>query len=35
MMAMLGKAKRPLVVLGGSRWSDQGKADIRDFLLAA
>jgi acetolactate synthase-1/2/3 large subunit len=21
-------------VLGGSRWSDQGKADIRDFLLA-
>ena len=34
MMAMLGKAKRPLVVLGGSRWSDQGKADIRDFLLA-
>ncbi|MCA3396655.1 MAG: thiamine pyrophosphate-binding protein [Roseomonas sp.] len=34
MMAMLGKAKRPLAVLGGSRWSDQGKADIRDFLLA-
>jgi acetolactate synthase-1/2/3 large subunit len=34
MMAMLGKAKRPLLVLGGSRWSDQGKADIRDFLLA-
>ena len=24
MMAMLGKAKRPLTVLGGSRWSDQG-----------
>jgi acetolactate synthase I/II/III large subunit len=34
MMAMLGKAKRPLAVLGGSRWSDQGKVDIRDFLLA-
>jgi acetolactate synthase-1/2/3 large subunit len=34
MMEMLGKAKRPLAVLGGSRWSDQGKADIRDFLLA-
>ncbi|MEN9499941.1 MAG: putative acetolactate synthase isozyme large subunit, partial [Pseudomonadota bacterium] len=34
MMTMLGKAKRPLAVLGGSRWSDQGKADIRDFLLA-
>jgi acetolactate synthase-1/2/3 large subunit len=34
MMAMLGKAKRPLAVLGGSRWSDKGKADIRDFLLA-
>ncbi len=34
MMAMLGKAKRPLAVLGGSRWSDQGKTDIRDFLLA-
>jgi acetolactate synthase-1/2/3 large subunit len=34
MMAMLAKAKRPLAVLGGSRWSDQGKADIRDFLLA-
>ena len=34
MMAMLGKAKRPLAVLGGSRWSAQGKADIRDFLLA-
>ncbi|MFN8984269.1 MAG: thiamine pyrophosphate-dependent enzyme [Alphaproteobacteria bacterium] len=34
MLAMLAKAKRPLAVLGGSRWSDQGKADIRDFLLA-
>jgi acetolactate synthase-1/2/3 large subunit len=34
MMVMLAKAKRPLAVLGGSRWSDQGKADIRDFLLA-
>ena len=35
MMAMLGKAQRPLVVLGGGAgWSAQGKADIRDFLLA-
>ncbi|MEN0076395.1 MAG: thiamine pyrophosphate-dependent enzyme [Paracraurococcus sp.] len=35
MMAMLGKAQRPLVVLGGGAgWSAQGRADIRDFLLA-
>lgn len=34
LMEMLGKAKKPLVILGGSRWSDQGKADIRDWLLA-
>ncbi len=33
-MKMLAAAERPLVVLGGSRWSDQGKADIRDWLLA-
>jgi acetolactate synthase-1/2/3 large subunit len=33
-MAMLGAAKKPLAVLGGSRWSAQGRADIRDWLLA-
>ncbi len=33
-MKMLAAAERPLVVLGGSRWSEQGKADIRDWLLA-
>ncbi len=33
-MRMLGAAKKPLAVLGGSRWSDQGKADIRDWLVA-
>ncbi|GGI99660.1 thiamine pyrophosphate-dependent enzyme [Neoroseomonas lacus] len=33
-MKMLAAAKKPLVVLGGSRWSEQGKADIRDWLLA-
>lgn len=34
MMAMLAKAQRPLAVLGGSRWSPEGRAAIRDFLLA-
>ncbi|WP_431280700.1 thiamine pyrophosphate-dependent enzyme [Humitalea sp. 24SJ18S-53] len=34
LMAMLAKAQRPLVVLGGSCWTAQGKADIRDFLVA-
>ncbi|WP_137124240.1 thiamine pyrophosphate-dependent enzyme [Roseomonas sp. HF4] len=34
LMEMLGRAKKPLAILGGSRWSDQGKADIRDWLLA-
>lgn len=33
-MKMLAEAKKPLVVLGGSRWSEQGRADIRDWLLA-
>jgi acetolactate synthase-1/2/3 large subunit len=33
-MKMLAAAERPLAVLGGSRWSAQGKADIRDWLLA-
>jgi acetolactate synthase-1/2/3 large subunit len=35
MTEMLRKAERPLVVLGGGAgWSAQGRADIRDFLLA-
>lgn len=34
MMALLAKAERPLAVLGGSRWSAEGRAAIRDFLVA-
>ncbi|MBY0329460.1 MAG: thiamine pyrophosphate-binding protein [Acetobacteraceae bacterium] len=34
MMALLAAAERPLAVLGGSRWSAEGKAAIRDFLVA-
>ncbi len=34
MMEMLRTAKRPLAVLGGTRWTEEGKAAIRDFLLA-
>ncbi len=34
LMDMLAGAKKPLAVLGGSRWSAQGRADIRDWLLA-
>jgi len=34
LMAMLTKAQRPLAVLGGSGWTEEGKAAIRDFLLA-
>ncbi|MBL6457908.1 thiamine pyrophosphate-binding protein [Belnapia sp. T6] len=35
MMALLAGAKRPLAVLGGGgAWTAQGRADIRDFLLA-
>lgn len=33
-MKMLGEAKKPLVILGGSRWTEQGRADICDWLLA-
>ena len=33
MMAMLAKAKRPLAILGGSRWSEQARVDIREFLV--
>jgi acetolactate synthase-1/2/3 large subunit len=34
LMALLAKAQRPLAVLGGSRWSAEGRAAIRDFLVA-
>ena len=34
MMAMIGRAKKPLAILGGSRWSEQARADIREFLVA-
>ncbi len=30
---MLGRARKPLAVLGGSCWTDAGRAAIRDFLL--
>jgi acetolactate synthase-1/2/3 large subunit len=33
LMALLEKAERPLAILGGSRWTAQGRADIRDFLV--
>ena len=31
-MAMLATAERPLIILGGSRWSAQGQAAIRRFI---
>jgi acetolactate synthase-1/2/3 large subunit len=34
LMAMLEKAEKPLAILGGSRWTDQGRADIAKFLTA-
>jgi len=34
LMAMLAKAQRPLAVLGGSRWTAEGRAAIREFLVA-
>ena len=34
MMEMLRRAQKPLAVLGGSGWSADGRAAIRDFLLA-
>lgn len=34
LMALLAEAKRPLAVLGGSRWTAEGRAAIRDFLVA-
>ncbi len=34
MMALLAKAEKPLAILGGSRWTDAGRADIAKFLRA-
>ena len=34
MMAMLARAERPLVVMGGSRWSPEGRAALREFAEA-
>ena len=35
MMGLLARAERPLVVLGGGAgWSKQGRADIKEFLVA-
>jgi acetolactate synthase-1/2/3 large subunit len=31
--SMLSRARKPLAVLGGSCWTEQGRAAIRDFLL--
>jgi acetolactate synthase-1/2/3 large subunit len=33
LMAMLAKAEKPLAILGGTRWTDEGRAAIRDFLV--
>ena len=34
MMEMLAAAQRPLAILGGSCWSEPGRAAVRDFLVA-
>ena len=34
MQAMLAASRRPLAILGGSCWTDAGRAAIRDFLVA-
>nr|WP_294526605.1 thiamine pyrophosphate-dependent enzyme [uncultured Rhodopila sp.] len=34
MRSMLAKAKRPVAVVGGSCWSAEGRAALRDFLVA-
>ncbi len=34
MMEMLGRAKRPLAILGSSNWSEAGRAAIAKFLVA-
>lgn len=33
LMAMLEKAEKPLAILGGTRWTPEGRAAIRDFLV--
>ncbi|WP_270934264.1 thiamine pyrophosphate-dependent enzyme [Falsiroseomonas oryzae] len=33
LMAMLETSERPLAILGGSRWTPEGRAAIRDFLV--
>jgi acetolactate synthase-1/2/3 large subunit len=33
MQAMLSRAERPLVVLGGSCWTASGRASLRDFII--
>ena len=33
MLALLGRARRPLAILGGSCWTSEGRAAIREFLL--
>ncbi len=33
LMEMLARAERPLAILGGSRWTPEGRAAIRDFLV--
>jgi acetolactate synthase-1/2/3 large subunit len=33
LMEMLGRAERPLAILGGGGWSAAGRAAIRDFLV--
>jgi acetolactate synthase-1/2/3 large subunit len=34
MLALLGRARKPLAILGGSCWTEQGRADIARFLRA-
>ena len=33
MLTMLARARRPLAILGGSSWTPEGRAAIREFLL--
>ena len=33
MHKMLSRAKKPLVILGGSRWTAEGRAALREFLV--
>jgi len=33
MHAMLAKARKPLVLVGGSRWTAEGRAALREFLV--